>query len=46
MMKSSFYTSPEMLLIGTDADDVIRTSGIQAVENDEISAVPGIQWKS
>ena len=45
MMKSSFYTSPEMLLIGTDADDVIRTSGIQAVENDGISPVPGISWK-
>ena len=46
MMKNSFYTSPEMLLIWTDADDAIRTSGIQAVENDGISAVPGISWKA
>ena len=46
MMKSSFYTSPEMLLIGTEADEVLRPSGIQAVENDGISAVPGIPWKS
>ena len=46
MMKSSFYTSPEMLLIGTDAEDAIRTSGIQAIENDGTSPVPGIPWKS